>query len=790
MAKIDIIITDAGLAEIVNAENNGTAPVVLAEVGFGTGQYTPSASQTALTNEIKRIDAISGGGAGDNILHLTAEDSSADAYTVYEIGIYTESGTLFAVCSQKSPIITKAAASQALLALDIALTNVNPASVTVGDTNFVLNPATTEREGVIELATEAEVKAGTDATRAVTPATLKAAIPHDDLVHRSGNETIAGTKSFTSAVVLKDGTGEANASLKLPNDTGMIRIVAGNSGFVSGGGFLAMGKSSPKNPGKFYCRAVDGTNVTIDLIGSPDGSLLWNGKNIVRSINGKNADANGNITPAQTGCLPLTGGTMTGSIYSASADECLNICGGETVADGAYIRVDSKNNATPGVFSVVANDGTTTKTLLGKPDGTLMWDGKYITLQGDCLPVSGGTMTGNIYSASTNENITICGGETVADGAYLRLDSKDSTTPGVVRVVANDGTNTKALRLEPDGSATWDEKNIVRSVNGNLADDSGNVDVGGMHIGMIFPYPGATPPAGAYLLNGQIIENCDELYPQFWEWLNTADIRKISNDLYETYLAEYGFCGAFCVWDDTGKVRLPTYTNAFLMGGDSTNVGFDVAAGLPNITGTIGSTVDGLSTGAFAYLSDGGATYRTGAPSVNHSFDASRSSAIYGNSDTVQPPAIRVSWCIQVFNAATELSEQESAQLASKMQTYLPLAGGNITGDLTVKGKDVWFPPNWSGKTNKSIGTTYTAERDGYIMAHSQTQQNVFLVCKINSVEVYKTYMHGGAGGWHVADLSLPISAGDTYNVYLTGDNTTPNSETTGKTWCHFVPVK
>lgn len=60
MAVINILITDAGLAEVINAEQNGTAPVVLTEVGLGTGQYTPSADQTALKSEFKRLSTIAG----------------------------------------------------------------------------------------------------------------------------------------------------------------------------------------------------------------------------------------------------------------------------------------------------------------------------------------------------------------------------------------------------------------------------------------------------------------------------------------------------------------------------------------------------------------------------------------------------------------------------------------------------------------------------------------------------------------------------------------------------------
>ena len=44
---------------------------------------------------------------------------------------------------------------------------------------------------------------------------------------------------------------------------------------------------------------------------------------VVKTVNGNAPDANGNITPAQTGCLPLTGGTMTGEIRSNNIDQVL-----------------------------------------------------------------------------------------------------------------------------------------------------------------------------------------------------------------------------------------------------------------------------------------------------------------------------------------------------------------------------------------------------------------------------------------------------------------------------------
>lgn len=162
-----IIVTDAGIQEVINAEHDGTAPVVLTQVGFGTGQYTPTHDQTQLQNEFKRLpaNALAGGNVGDNTIYINARDTSNDAYTLFEFGVYTASGTLFAVCSQNVPILQKAAGAQAYLDIEFLLTNVSPASVTLGDTNFFNPPATTETPGVVELATAAETEAGRLRTR-------------------------------------------------------------------------------------------------------------------------------------------------------------------------------------------------------------------------------------------------------------------------------------------------------------------------------------------------------------------------------------------------------------------------------------------------------------------------------------------------------------------------------------------------------------------------------------------------------------------------------------------------
>lgn len=84
-----------------------------------------------------------------------------------------------------------------------------------------------------------------------------------------------------------------------------------------------------------------------------------------------------------------------------------------------------------------------------------------------------------------------------------------------------------------------------------------------------------------------------------------------------------------------------------LWGGNGSNGNTTIAAGLPNITGAFaGLRTEGGTTGTGAFQNNGNysgyASSNGSATNNSLSFDASRSSSIYGNSNTVQPPAYRV----------------------------------------------------------------------------------------------------------------------------------------------------
>ncbi|MCQ2035179.1 phage tail protein [Stutzerimonas kunmingensis] len=151
---LPITITDAGRAEIINAQNTGTGPVTITEIGFGTGQYTPTKTLTALQAQIKRVSSIAGQAVAADTIHVTAVDESSAAYNVGEFGLFSDKGTLIAVYSQPAAsgwIIQKAGASTLLLATDIILESLNATSITFGDISFLNPPATETVPGVVML---------------------------------------------------------------------------------------------------------------------------------------------------------------------------------------------------------------------------------------------------------------------------------------------------------------------------------------------------------------------------------------------------------------------------------------------------------------------------------------------------------------------------------------------------------------------------------------------------------------------------------------------------------------
>jgi hypothetical protein len=170
MAGLTITITDAGRAAMVNAPNTGTSAVTITHVGISNLHTAGSLKGlTALPGEIKRVTTFGGDVVGDDVIHVTINDETADVYSVRAFGLYLSTGVLFAVFSASDVIVEKSAGAMVLLSADIALVTIDTAAIQFGGTGFINPQATTERVGVVELATWEEAAAGARADLVVTP---------------------------------------------------------------------------------------------------------------------------------------------------------------------------------------------------------------------------------------------------------------------------------------------------------------------------------------------------------------------------------------------------------------------------------------------------------------------------------------------------------------------------------------------------------------------------------------------------------------------------------------------
>lgn len=93
----------------------------------------------------------------------------------------------------------------------------------------------------------------------------------------------------------------------------------------------------------------------------------------------------------------------------------------------------------------------------------------------------------------------------------------------------------------------------------------------------------------------------------------------------------------------SGSTWVLVATDRALWGGNGSNANTSIEAGLPNITGSFNpGEYNPQASGAFYSTQNGSREYSSEYQGHRISLDASRSSPIYGRSNTVQPPAYRV----------------------------------------------------------------------------------------------------------------------------------------------------
>ena len=182
-----------------------------------------------------------------------------------------------------------------------------------------------------------------------------------DVVHKSGDETITGSKTFNGNLVAK----QINTS-----DSSSILRIFGGINPSTGANLDLYGENESSLGGGFIIRARNSSGFKA-LTGKVDGSLSWDGKNV--SLEGHTHNY-----------LPLTGGALvgTGDLLTISANNSyMNIVGGTSSKDNPYLQLVGKEwdyEPNRGTFCLMARDGTNSSVFRGTPAGELTWDSKNV----------------------------------------------------------------------------------------------------------------------------------------------------------------------------------------------------------------------------------------------------------------------------------------------------------------------------------------------------------------------------------------------------------------------------
>ena len=216
-----------------------------------------------------------------------------------------------------------------------------------------------------------------------------------------------------------------------------------------------------------------------------------------------------------------------------------------------------------------------------------------------------------------------------------------------------------------------DFKKAILVRNGTAVGAVGDKNFSTAPLGTVLSFAGQTAPHGYLLCDGASYKVTD--YPHLYAVIGNT----------------YG--------GDTENFNVPNLVDKFIQGSNTS--GTEKEAGLPNIEGSVGylksvanKDLTNEWNGAFKWTTYSATSnipsQTNSANSYDLEFDASKSNAIYGNSDTVQPPALTMVYIIKAFhtNEGTDegLSDEVINYVDNKVETELKISSNTDTVHITV----------------------------------------------------------------------------------------------------------
>ena len=298
---------------------------------------------------------------------------------------------------------------------------------------------------------------------------------------------------------------------------------------------------------------------------------------------------------------------------------------------------------------------------------------------------------------------------------------------------ASEGTNTTQIAT----TAFVASAVKVKSVNGKTGDVVVDLPVGHIYWSVEPNVPAGRLPAFGALYNRS-------LYADLWAWANSVGLVKSESEWQAIASANGGNCAYYSSGDGSTTFRVPAL-KCWVKGANSASeVGSFLEAGLPNITGkanmafqwdALVSSSGALQTPKSTTLPNEKKTWGNGVadPLREINIDASRSSSVYGNSDTVQPPSIVGMFLIVAFGVAHNIGEADVSnvmQAVEQVQTSVQTVDNKITGisDYIVesyRNGTEWYEVYKSGKVRQ--GGRNTKSTVTLLKSFADTNYSVFL---------------------------------------------------------------
>ena len=268
----------------------------------------------------------------------------------------------------------------------------------------------------------------------------------------------------------------------------------------------------------------------------------------------------------------------------------------------------------------------------------------------------------------------------------LSSSSTDAQFPSAKCVYDEIQNVTAAIPTVGDGTITINQGGTQKGTftvnqSGNTTID---LDAGGgssRNIGEIVSSTIPLTDAGLHLLDGALIDGSG-IYSAFVDYIANLDLTAnyfCTEAEWQQSVTDYGVCGKFVYDSVNNTVRLPKITGVVEGTTDVNALGDLLEAGLPNITGYLTHELRGSSNWETTETNGSGAlngyktsTYSLGDASSGMSgniitFDASRSSSIYGNSITVQPQTIKVLYYIVIATSTKTDIEVDIDEIATDL---------------------------------------------------------------------------------------------------------------------------